>query len=538
MNMGGESMERRGKRKAATYALDAMKPKTSKSRRIAATASESDNDDVGPINRVVGGKKKSHILDSDCDEESFAGEKVSKLKRKFKAKPDKADVCSGKKNKIKRCVDSSEDDQDVPEATPKEKRLKKLEEMKNKVIAKKSRKKIRYSSSSEASEDEDPEHSADEKDIPEATPKEKRLKKLEEMRNKVVAKKSRKHIQYSSSNGESEEEGPGDSADEDNLPPWENEEAPPEDAKVFDDDTADKEESDLEGFVVSDDNEDHDDNAGKLPDSEDEETSARRKSRTVKKKQKKVGGKDKVVKKRALIEDSEEDGSNSAESEGETDYVNPYMEEKDDGDILARLRRDTKNDRKNKKNYKRQLGEYQFACHSDRNKAAAMSEQKRFAKTMETAKFDMGLKQDRNLDWGDSEFYEYKEVHEYGEALRLYPHTRRVTNYSARCALSGCKERFLAGETKIIGAMKLDPFSCRFVKKTSNWTGKQCFFYVCGEHYPKDGDSSDEEWPAGDSDDQMEEDSEGEKEGSSKKESKGSSEDEPEENSDGSESED
>ena len=75
------------------------------------------------------------------------------------------------------------------------------------------------------------------------------------------------------------------------------------------------------------------------------------------------------------------------------------------------------------------------------------------------------------------------------------------------------------------------------MKKTSNWTGKQCFFYVCGEHYPKDGDSSDEEWPAGDSDDQME-DSEGEKEGSSKKESKGSSEDEPEENSDGSESED
>ena len=43
---------------------------------------------------------------------------------------------------------------------------------------------------------------------------------------------------------------------------------------------------------------------------------------------------------------------------GETDYVNPYMEEKDDGDILARLRRDTKNDRKNKKNYKRQVLRY------------------------------------------------------------------------------------------------------------------------------------------------------------------------------------
>ena len=312
-------MERRGKRKAATYAMDAMKPKTSKSKRIAVTASESD-DDVGPINRVVGGKEKSHVLDSDCDEESVAGEKASNLKRKFKAKPEKADICSGKKNKIKPCVDSSEDDQDVPEATPKEKRLKKLEEMKDKVIAKKSKKQIRYSSSSETSEHEDPEDSVDVKDIPEATPKEKRLKKLEEMRNKVVAKKSRKHIRYSSSNGESEEEGPGDSADEDDLPAWENEEAPPEDTKVFEDDTADKEESDLEGFVVSDDNEDHDDNAGKLPDSEDEESykdvkTARRKSRTVKKKQKKVGGKDKVVKKRALIEDLEEDGSNSAESE-------------------------------------------------------------------------------------------------------------------------------------------------------------------------------------------------------------------------------
>ena len=34
----------------------------------------------------------------------------------------------------------------------------------------------------------------------------------------------------------------------------------------------------------------------------------------------------------------------------------------------------------------------------------------RFARTMETAKFDKGLKEDRNLNWGDSEFYEYKEV--------------------------------------------------------------------------------------------------------------------------------
>ena len=39
---------------------------------------------------------------------------------------------------------------------------------------------------------------------------------------------------------------------------------------------------------------------------------------------------------------------------GETEYVNPYMAE-DKDDILARLRRDTTNDRKNKKNYKREV---------------------------------------------------------------------------------------------------------------------------------------------------------------------------------------
>ena len=33
---------------------------------------------------------------------------------------------------------------------------------------------------------------------------------------------------------------------------------------------------------------------------------------------------------------------------------------------------------------------------------------------------------------------------------------------SLQFTFSGCKERFLAGETKIIGAMKLDPFSCRW----------------------------------------------------------------------------
>ena len=34
----------------------------------------------------------------------------------------------------------------------------------------------------------------------------------------------------------------------------------------------------------------------------------------------------------------------------------------------------------------------------------------RFARTMETAKFDQGLKEDRNIDRGDLEFYHCEEV--------------------------------------------------------------------------------------------------------------------------------
>ena len=88
-------------------------------------------------------------------------------------------------------------------------------------------------------------------------------------------------------------------------------------------------------------------------------------------------------------------------------------------------------------------------------------------------RFDLGLKEDRALDKGDSEFYEYKEVighmthstlhgsstcHLFspstchlppgqvpvlGEQVRIYPHTRRVNKFSsARCQVSGCRSLY------------------------------------------------------------------------------------------------
>jgi len=448
------------------------------------------------------GRKKGMMLNSGSDEEdSGEGKEEKDLKtrsRVRKVEASKEEPGSCRKGKILRCADSSDDERAIP--------------------------------------------------VP--TPKAERMKRLEEMRSKRNAKKSKRKVRYSSSSGSSDDQGPGDAADEENLPMWENEEAPPENAKVFVEDPDEKEDSNLQDFVVSDGNEEADMEAGRLPDSEDSETekAATRKKRSGRRKgnlgdlnhsdseasdnieaasskaasrrtrssvKEKVNSKERKrgKKAKALISDTEDGSSPSEETEDETEYVNPYMvEDKNDlGATLARLRRDTANDRRNKKNYKREVGKYQFECHTSRNKAAKMDERVRFARTMETAKFDQGLKEDRNLDWGDSEFYEYKEANLYGQAFRLYPHTRRITKYSSRCAVSGCCERFQAGESKVIGAMQLDPFSFRFVKKTSNWTGKECFYYVCAEHYPKGEDSSDEDYPSGASDDQMDDASEDEK---------------------------
>ena len=190
-------------------------------------ANESD-EDTGPVNRVLGRKKKGMMLDSGSEEHSEE-EKDSKTKSRVKVEASKEEPGSGRKGKILRCADSSDD-----------------------------------------------EHA-----IPEATPKAERMKKLEEMRSRVSAKKVKKKVRYSSSSGESDDQGPGDATDEENLPMWENEEAPPENAKVFIEDHEEKEDSDLEDFVVSDGNEEADLEAGRLPDSEGEaEKAATRKRRS------------------------------------------------------------------------------------------------------------------------------------------------------------------------------------------------------------------------------------------------------------------
>ena len=85
------------------------------------------------------------------------------------------------------------------------------------------------------------------------------------------------------------------------------------------------------------------------------------------------------------------------------------------------------------------MGKYQFAVHSSRNKAALIPERVRFTKNMNTAKFDQGLKDDRDLTKEDPEYWNnYKEISAYGEAVRIFSTTRRTSRFKGRCALSGC----------------------------------------------------------------------------------------------------
>jgi len=167
----------------------------------------------------------------------------------------------------------------------------------------------------------------------------------------------------------------------------------------------------------------------------------------------------------------------------------------DNVDIMAVLRKDTEQDRRNAKKYKQQVGKYQFATHSLKNKQSLIDERTRFARNMQKAKFDKGLKEDRNIDKGDSEYYDYVEITAYGEAIRIFPHTKRVTKFNSKCSLSGCSEIFEAGTTEVVGSMMLCPFSCRFRKKEAKGgSGKESYYYVCASHLPKADD--DEMFPS------------------------------------------
>merc|ERR1719233_2015264 len=187
-------------------------------------------------------------------------------------------------------------------------------------------------------------------------------------------------------------------------------------------------------------------------------------------------------------EGSDLEDEDSSESSGEEiDYGNPYMQMDhaiENTNIIDLLSKNTDKDKKNAK-------KYQNAVHSDRNKAAQVSNRVRFAANMGTVKADRGFKAERNLDIKDSEYHDYQESCLFGERVRIFPHTKKYSKYKSRCALRGCGEPFSVGETRIIGVTKFSDINFQFMKKVNNF-GKEGFYYICERHCPKTGSDSDE----------------------------------------------
>ena len=267
------------------------------------------------------------------------------------------------------------------------------------------------------------------------TPKAQREKKLHALKRKVQSKKGL----YISSDedDEGESDSPMNSDDEDALPMFQHEDAPPEEAGSDDNEDID---GDLDDFVVDDDHVEMDDNQDESEESEEEITNAETSKRVRRKSNSKKRPR-RAVKKSKLKSEDENDSED--ENEDNFDYANPYKErdeEFENADIMDILSKKTDKDKKNAKLYKKEMGKYQFSVRSEHNKAAMISKKARYgikfcvpdggifyckiilfryALNMDKVKTDRGFKAERNLDVKDDEFYDYMETSAYGELIRL-----------------------------------------------------------------------------------------------------------------------
>ena len=384
--------------------------------------SASDDDDVATPSRC---SKKRKVL-SDSDETNSGN--ISSISNSRGQRSCNAKKILGRKKKIRRCAESSDEENLEPES---------------KVVM---------------------------------TPKAARELKLKDLKRRVQAKKG---LYNSSEEDDMDEEELGlNSEDEDNLPMFENEEELPEEALSGPADEG-QDQSDLDDFVVNDDVVEMDENGdghSEEVSTSDEDYTSEPKTKPKKRKQK-----------------QKKDDDEEASTDDDYDYANPYkaMDDKfEKANIMDILSKNTAKDKKNAKMYKKEMGKYQFAVNSDRNMAAKISKQARFAMNMDKVKTDRGFKAERNLDCKDEEYHDYVETSLYGDAVRIYPHTKKTSKYSSKCALNGCSDFFTAGESRIVGATKFSDINFMYMKKEGRF-GKESYYYICYKHLPEDY-SSDE----------------------------------------------
>ena len=267
-----------------------------------------DSDDSSE-DEIIQSRKKTVIL-SDSDQES--GEEIAPIRRSNRSTRLPKNTISHKKKVVTGCLQSSEDEAN------------------------------------------------DMRIVTGVTPKAKRMMTLAALNKKVQDKKGL----YISSGDEAGSDANIDSEDEDELPMFENEEAPPEANQL----TIKEEEGDLDGFVVGD-------NIIEEGSDENEGSEADESPKIIKNRKRKKGNKSsKPIKSRSRKRKKSEcsDSSNSNE-DVDGDYVNPYLKDGVDDvdfrDIMNSLSKNTETDKRNAKLYRKEMGRYQYQVHSHRNKA-------------------------------------------------------------------------------------------------------------------------------------------------------------------------
>jgi len=321
--------------------------------------------------------------------------------------------------------------------------------------------------------------SSDEEDCPEdATPKADRINKLKEMANKLKQKKSRKSLAFFDDEAENEHES-DDSEQEDSL------------------DVTEDSDEDLPMF-------EHED---ELPDSEDEKRKKKLREQTTEEEESEADSDDNDFldddeeqdNEEAVIEDAEEEEEESdeddrnEESEEDISHMNPYLDRAELKEDLMQsfsksinsLSKNTAEDKQNKKKYKEEIGKYQLAIRSKKNKAAFTDTKVRYKRNMKLARFDKGLKDDRNLDVKDDEFHNTQEVGLYGERVQIFPHSKMRSKRNGNCELTGCGRAFIAVESKIVGAKIYDPFNLMYMKKRTRFD-KEAYYWICRHHMQDD----------------------------------------------------
>jgi len=140
--------------------------------------------------------------------------------------------------------------------------------------------------------------------------------------------------------------------------------------------------------------------------------------------------------------DDRSEGSSAAEEE-----KNEYRE------VIESFKRQTPNDKINRRKYLDEHSKYQLEVHTETNPGLHLSPEKRLRRNLRVAGFDKGLKQERGIGWQDPEYGVSKDVTiKDGTRIRIFPQKIKQSRFSQFCSLYSCDKRFEKG-AEIIGVM-------------------------------------------------------------------------------------